>query len=74
MQGPKRLTGKEKWSAIARPFDAIDCRITKASDIIIVTIYRASGGKHHAISRETWNLQDHHIFSQPTVHLATDRN
>lgn len=74
MQGPERLTEKEKSSAIARPFDAIDCRIAEASDIIIVTVYRASGGKHHAVSRETRDLQDHHIFSQTTVHLATDRN
>lgn len=74
MQGPKSLTEREKSSAIARPFDAIDCRITKASDIIIVAVYRASGGKHHAVSRETRDLQDHHIFSQTTVHLATGRN
>lgn len=74
MQGPKSSAGREKSSATARPFDAIDCRITEASDIIIVSVYRASGGKHHAVSRETQDLQDHHIFSQTTVHLATDRN
>lgn len=72
MQGPKRSTEKEK--SIAWPFDATDCRIIKASDIVIVSVYRASGGKHHAVPRETWDFQDHHIFSQTTVHLATDRN
>lgn len=74
MQGPERLTEKEKASATARPFDAVDRRITKASDIIIVTVYRTRGGKHHSVSRETWDFQDHHIISQATVHLATDKN
>lgn len=69
----KRQTGREQPSAHSGPFDAVDRRITEAPDIVVVAVYRASGGEHQPVSRETWDLEDHHIFPQTTVHLARDR-
>lgn len=68
------LENNLKNACRGRPFDAVDCCVTKAPDIVIVPVYRASGGKDQAVSRETRDLQDHHILSQPAVHLARDRN
>lgn len=62
-------TGKIKSAPIHSPFDAVGRCIAEASDIIIVTVYRAGGGKHQAVTRETGDPQDHHLLPQTTVDL-----
>lgn len=51
------------------PFNAIDCRVTEAPDIIVVTVYWASGGKHQSVTGQTDNLENHDFFTQTTVDL-----
>lgn len=55
------------------PFDSIDCCITEAPDIIIVTVYRASGSKYQPVTGETRDLQDHHLLSKTAVHLEGEQ-
>ena len=64
-----KTTGKIKSAAIHWPFDAIGRCIAEASDIIIITVYWAGGGKHQAVTRETGDPQDHHLLPQTTVDL-----
>lgn len=51
-----------RLGAINAPFDALDCCVTEATDVIIVTVYRPSGSEHQAVSREAKYFKDHHLF------------
>lgn len=56
-------------TATNRPFDAVDCCIAETPDIIVVPVYWTSGGKDQSVTRETRDLQEHHLFPHTAVHL-----
>lgn len=67
------LGREKKWIADNRPLDAVGCCVAEPPHIIVVAVYWASGGKHQAVPGETRDLQNHHLLSQPTVHLKREK-
>lgn len=61
--------GRKKLIANNRPLDAVGRCIAEPPHIIVVSVYWASGGKHQTVTGETRDLQNHHLLSQPIVHL-----
>lgn len=65
---------KKKKRISNRPFDAVGCCVAEAPDVIVVAVHRASASKHHAVTRQTRNLQEHNLITQAAVHLEWQRS
>lgn len=56
------------------PFDPVDRSVTETSDVIVVPVHGAGGGKYQAVPRKTGNLDEHHLIPKATVHLKEKYN
>lgn len=62
-------TGNRASPAVNAPFDAVNGGVAEAPHVVIVTVYGAGGGEHQAVTRETGDLDNHHLLPEAAIHL-----